>query len=202
MSYPPPIEHLIREFNKLPGIGPRSAERLALYIVQSRAGAASELARAIAAARTEIRHCSLCGGYTTADPCALCSNNSRDQATICVVEQPTDIFLLEKTKAFRGVYHVLGGKISPLDKIGPDQLRISQLLSRMKKDKAAGKPREIILALSADVEGEATATYLAQELKPQGVVVTRIAHGLAVGSSLESADELTLSRALEGRSKL
>lgn len=198
MSYPSPIEHLIKEFNKLPGIGPRSAERLALFIVQSPASVASELTRAIAAARAEIRRCSQCGGYTTADPCALCASAERDQTLICVVEQPTDIFLLEKTKNYRGAYHVLGGKISPLDKIGPEQLRIGPLLARAKKL----KPREIILAVSADVEGEATATYLAQQLKPLGVAVSRIAHGLAVGASLDSADELTLSRALEGRRKV
>ena len=197
-TYPPPIEHLIEQFARLPGIGPRSAERLALFVVQSPPGLASELARAIADARTHIRHCSLCGGYTTTDPCALCQSAERDRNTICVVEQPTDIFLIEKSKSFHGIYHCLMGKISPLDKIGPEQLRMAALLERVKKS----KPREIILALSADVEGEATAMYLAQELKPLGVPVTRIARGLPVGASLESADELTLGRALEGRSKL
>jgi recombination protein RecR len=198
MSYPPPIQYLVEQFNKLPGIGPRSAERIALFLVQSPKGVASDLARAIADARTQIRHCSTCGGYTTGDPCPLCAGTTRDQSLICVVEQPTDIFLLEKSKAHRGVYHVLGGKISPLDKIGPEQLRISQLIARVQKN----MPQEIILALSADVEGEATATYLAQELKPLGVAVSRIARGLPVGASLESADELTLNRALEGRNKI
>jgi recombination protein RecR len=198
MDYPRPVQDLIAQLSKLPGIGKRSAERLALHLLRADAGVSNALAAAIRDAKSKIRNCSQCGNYTEQDLCAICTNPRRNQAVICVVEGPNDILVLEKTSAFDGVYHALMGKISPLEGVGPEQLRIAALLERCTRD----KPREIILALSADVESEATASYIAEQLKPRNVPVSRIGLGLPAGSALESADEVTLSRALEGRRKL
>lgn len=198
MQYPGPIKTLISKLAKLPGIGNRSAERIALHLLQADPKKSDELADALREARSQIRYCTRCGNYTVADVCDVCSNPQRDHALICVVERANDIISMEKSEAFRGVYHALGGKISPLNGVGPEQLRISGLIQRIKTE----KPREIVLALSADVDGDATALYLVNELKPLGVRVSRIAHGLTVGSTLEQSDEVTLARAMEGRKEL
>lgn len=182
----------------MPGIGPRSAERIALWIVQARGDQPETIARSIQATRETVRPCPRCGFFTMDPLCAICSDTSRAADLLCVVEQPTDILPLEKTSAFRGRYHSLGGRISPLDHVGPDDLRIKELLARVEEEKFS----EIILALAADVEGEATTNYLVELLRPFPVTLTRIAHGLPAGGGLESADELTLYQALSGRTKL
>jgi recombination protein RecR len=182
----------------MPGIGPRSAERIALWIVRARDEKPEQISRAITGARQAIHPCALCGFFTTEKICDICADSSRSSELLCVVEQPTDILPLEKTSAFRGRYHSLGGKISPLDHVGPEDLRIKELLERLDREKIS----EIIFALPADVEGEATIYYLVDLLKDRGVTLTRIARGLPAGGGLESADELTLYQALSGRTKL
>lgn len=182
----------------MPGVGPRSAERIALWMVQARADQPEQIARAINETRRAIHPCKLCGYFTTAETCEICVDSSRAANLLCIVEQPTDILPLEKTGAFRGRYHSLGGRISPLDHIGPEDLRIKQLLDRIENEKFS----EIIFALAADVEGEATTNYLVDLVKNKPVTLTRIARGLPAGGGLESADELTLSAALTGRTKL
>jgi recombination protein RecR len=197
-EYPSSIRDLIAQLRQMPGIGPRSAERIALWIVQSRGDQPEQIARAITATRQTVRPCPRCGFFTMEEICEICSDTSRVPDLLCVVEQPTDILPLEKTSAFRGRYHSLGGRISPLDHVGPDDLRIKELIARVEHEKFS----EVILALAADVEGEATTNYLVELLKPFPVNLTRIAHGLPAGGGLESADELTLYRALSGRTKL
>lgn len=179
----------------MPGVGPRSAERIALWIVQARGDQPENISRAITATRETVRPCPQCGFFTMNEICAICSDTTRAADLLCVVEQPTDILPLEKTSAFRGRYHSLGGRISPLDHVGPEDLRIKELVTRVEQEKFS----EIILALAADVEGEATTNYLVELLRPLGVSLTRIAHGLPAGGGLESADELTLYQALSGR---
>lgn len=197
MPLPTPITELTEALSRLPGIGPRSAERLALFLVQSDVNAVRQLAQALTEARDRIRTCSICGGLTEAEPCAICADPRRDGATLCVVEHPVDIFTMEKANSFRGKYHVLGGKISPLNGVGPEDLRIAQLEQRLGRGLS-----EIILALSTDVEGDATGFYLAKRLAGKGAKISRIAYGLPAGSGLEFADEVTLNRALEGRREL
>ena len=182
----------------MPGVGPRSAERIALWIVRARNAEPEQIARAITDTRQAIHPCALCGFFTTEEICEICADSSRSIELLCVVEQPTDILPLEKTRAFRGRYHSLGGKISPLDHVGPEDLRIKELLERLDRETIS----EIIFALPADVEGEATTNYLVDLLKNKPVTLTRIARGLPAGGGLESADELTLSAALSGRTKL
>ena len=182
----------------MPGVGPRSAERIALWIVQGKADQPEQIASAIKSTRATVRPCRLCGFFATAELCDICSDESRATDLLCVVEQATDILPLERTSAFRGRYHSLGGRISPLDHVGPEDLRINQLLERVGRERFS----EIIFALAADVEGEATTNYLVELLKDKGVSMTRIAHGLPAGGGLESADELTLYQALSGRTKL
>lgn len=197
-SLPDPILELLAALNKLPGIGPRSAERLALHLVQSESGTVKQLANAILQARERIRNCEVCGALTEPNPCALCTDPRRDSTLICVVERAVDIITIEKAGSFRGRYHVLGGKISPINGVEPEDLRIAELERRL-----TGEPiKEVILALGTDVEGDATSFYLAKRLSSQKVKVTRLAHGLPAGSGLEFADELTLNRALEGRREL
>jgi recombination protein RecR len=193
---PEPITVLTEALCRLPGIGPRSAERLALHLVQSEPDVSQRLANAILSARAKIRLCSVCGALTEADPCSICQDSRRDSALLCVVERPLDIFALEKSGGFRGKYHVLGGRISPMNGVEPEDLRIAELESRL------GGVTEIIVALSTDVEGDATSFYLGKRLAGKGVKVSRIAHGLPAGTGLEFADEVTLSRALEGRREL
>ena len=197
-TLPEPINELLTALNTLPGIGPRSAERLALHLVQSEAGAVRQLAQAILQARERIRGCPICGALTEQVPCAICADARRDATLVCVVERPVDIISIEKSGTYRGRFHVLGGKLSPLNGIEPEDLRIAELEKRLETEPI----REVILALATDVEGDATSFYLAKRLAAKGVKVTRIAHGLPAGSGLEFADELTLSRALEGRREM
>ncbi len=196
-EYPTAIKGLIAELKRLPGIGPRSAERIALWMIQSRDARAHEIARVIGEVTQQIKPCAKCGFFATEALCEVCTDSARDPAQLCVVEQPTDILPLERTGAFRGLYHSLGGRISPLDHIGPDDLRIDALIERIRHE----SPAEIILALGSDVEGEATANYLAGLLRDLPVTVTRLAQGMPAGGGLEHADELTLSRALAGRTR-
>jgi len=194
-SLPGPIQDLIASLGKLPGIGPRSAERLALHLVQSETDSVRSLADALLRARERIRQCPSCGGLTEQTPCAICTDPHRDGGLLCVVERPTDVLSIEKSGGYRGRYHVLGGRISPLSGVGPEDLRIAEMEARLEGESV----REVVLALASDVEGDATSHYLAKRLASRGVKVTRLAHGLPVGSGLEFADELTLSRAFEGR---
>jgi recombination protein RecR len=197
-EYPPALRDLIAQLRRMPAIGPRSAERIALWMVQGQENRADEIARAITETRRAIHPCKLCGYFAVNELCDICADPSRAVDLLCVVEQPTDILPLEKTSAFRGRYHSLGGRISPLDHVGPEDLRIKELLDRVENEKFA----EIIFALAADVEGEATTIYLVDLLKNKPVTLTRIARGLPAGTALESADELTLSQALTGRTKV
>jgi recombination protein RecR len=194
---PEPITTLSEALCRLPGIGPRSAERLALHLVQTNADDVRRLAQTLVQARERIHVCSVCGGLTEVDPCAICQDPRRDASLLCVVERPLDIFALEKAGSFRGHYHVLGGKISPLNGIEPEDLRLAELESRLGRGVT-----EIVVALSTDVEGDATSFYLAKRLAGKGAKISRLAHGLPAGSGLEFADEVTLSRALEGRREL
>jgi recombination protein RecR len=198
VEYPAAIRELIAQLRHMPGVGPRSAERIALWMVQARNDQPAAIARAIATTRETVRPCTQCGFFTMQELCEICADPGRAADQLCVVEQPTDILPLEKTSAFRGRYHALGGRISPLDHIGPEDLRIGELSARVEREGFS----EIILALAADVEGEATTNYLVELLRPRGVAITRIAHGLPVGGGLESADELTLYQALSARTKL
>jgi len=193
--YGNPITRLIEELSRLPGIGGRSAQRIAFHILHLSEERAASLASAITTARQNSHYCAVCCNLTDAETCAVCASDRRDHATIMVVEDPRDMAAYEKTKEYRGVYHILHGAISPMNGIGPSELRIKELLTRISRD----EPREIILATNPNVEGEATAMYLAKLLKPLGVRTTRIAHGVPVGGDLEYVDEVTLSRALEGR---
>ena len=197
-SLPQPILDLVAALNRLPGIGPRSAERLAMHLVQSEAGAVRQLAAALVQARDRIRSCEICGALTEESPCKICSDPQRDASLVCVVERPVDIISIEKSGNFRGKFHVLGGRISPINGVEPEDLRIAELEKRLQREPI----HEIILALGTDVEGDATSFYLAKRLASPTIKVTRIAHGLPAGSGLEFADELTLSRALEGRREL
>jgi recombination protein RecR len=192
---PEPLSDLTAVLGKLPGIGPRSAERLALYLVQAEPGLTKQLSETLIEARERIRNCSVCGGLTEDDPCSLCSDHRRDDHIVCVVEQPTDILSLEKSGSFKGRYHVLGGKISPLNGVDPEDLRIAELETRLKENPV----NELIIAIGTDVEGDATSYYLAKRFASSELRVTRIAQGIQAGSGLEYADEVTLSRALEGR---
>jgi len=194
-QYPVPLQRLIAELKRLPGIGARSAERIALWMIQSPDAHPESLGHAIQEVKASVHSCSQCGFFTDSDPCHMCTDPSRDPHLLCVVEQPTDVLPMERSGAFHGLYHALGGKISPLDHVGPEALRIPSLLDRLKIQ----MPTEIVLALGVDVEGEATAHYLAHLLHEYPVKITRLAQGLPAGSGLEYADELTLSRALSGR---
>lgn len=198
MTFPEPIQNLLEALNKLPGIGPRSAERLALHLVQCDPDFVRRLARVLVEAREKVRACPVCGALTEVTPCAICTDPRRDAGVVCVVERPVDVLSFEKAGAYRGTYHVLGGRISPLNGVEPGDLRIEELERRA----ASAGVREVILALGSDVEGDATSHYLGRRLAAHGIAVTRLAHGLPVGSGLEQADELTLSRALEGRRPL
>jgi recombination protein RecR len=197
-EYPQSLRDLIAQLRQMPGVGPRSAERIALWMVQARGNQPEEIARVIQETRHSIHPCELCGYFATNNLCEICADESRAMDLLCVVEQPTDILPLEKTRAFRGRYHSLGGRISPLDHVAPEDLRIKELLDRIEKEKFS----EIIFALATDVEGEATTNYLVDLLKDKPVALTRIARGIPAGGGLESADELTLSAALSGRTKL
>jgi recombination protein RecR len=198
MLYAAPIARLIEEFTKLPGIGPKTAQRLAFYLLKAPLEDAQALAQSIVDAKSRIKYCSVCFNLTDEDPCQTCRSEARDRSTICVVEQPRDVVAMERTKEYKGLYHVLQGAISPMDGIGPDEIRVRELLKRIE----SGQVKEVIVATNSTVEGEATAMYLARLIKPYGCLVTRIAHGLPFGGDLEYADEVTLSKALEGRRQM
>jgi recombination protein RecR len=192
--FPDPLARLVEQLQKLPGIGPKSAQRLAFHILRNPREDAERLCDAVRDVKERVTYCSVCNNITDVDPCGFCTNTSRDQRLICVVEEPQNVSVVEKTREFRGTYHVLMGALSPLQGVGPDDLKIKGLLDRV----AAGAD-EVILATNPTVEGEATALYLARLLKPLGVRVTRIAMGIPVGSDLEYADEITMTRAMQGR---
>ena len=192
---PEPVTSLVMALNKLPGIGPRSAERIALHLVQAESGAVKQLAETILNARERVRFCEVCGALTENSPCGICGDPRRDASLICLVERAVDILSIEKSATFHGLYHVLGGKISPLNGVEPEDLRITELEKRFDH----GQIKEIIIALGTDVEGDATSFYLAKRLARQDLKLTRIAHGLPAGAGLEFADEITLSHALQGR---
>jgi len=195
---PDSITTLIAALSKLPGVGPRSAERIALHLVQTESGVVKHLADAIVNARERIQFCTTCGALTEKSPCNLCADARRDGSLICVVERAVDILSVERSGTFRGKFHVLGGKISPLDGIEPEDLRIGELEKRLTTEPI----KEVVIALGTDVEGDATSNYLAKRLARSGLKISRIAYGLPAGSGLEFADELTLSRALEGRREM
>ena len=196
MNQMPSISKLITELSKLPGIGPKTAQRLSFFLLNQPMDEVRKLVNAIMEAREKVSTCSICGHLSEGDPCYICRNPGRDKGLICVVEEPQDVLALEKTKEYNGLYHVLHGAISPLDGIGPDDIKIKELLCRLKSEQV----REVILATDPNVEGEATAMYLAKILKPLVEKITRLARGLPVGGDLEYADEVTLGKALEGRS--
>ena len=197
-ALPDSITALIAALAKLPGVGPRSAERIALHLVQSDSAAVKQLADAILLALEKIQFCTTCGALTEKSPCPICDDSRRDASLVCVVERAVDILSIEKSNAFRGKFHVLGGRISPLDGVEPEDLRITDLEKRLAHEHI----REIVIALATDVEGDATSAYLARRLARPNLKISRIAYGLPAGSGLEFADELTLSRALEGRREM
>ena len=188
------LNQLIEEFSQLPGIGRKSAQRLALYILKLPKDEVMKIAQALVNVKERMRYCSTCWNFTETDPCGLCSNPTRETNTICVVEEPSDVLALERTHEYKGLYHVIGGSLSPLEGIGPDDLKVKELLVRITQG-----IEEIILALNPNIEGEATTIYLSRLLKPLGVKVTRLARGIPIGGDLEFADEATLTRALKGR---
>lgn len=196
--YALPIAKLIEEFEKMPGIGKRTAERLAYHVLRLSDKEVSELAGAIVDAKEKITFCPVCQSLTDRVPCDICSSGKRDKGQICVVENPKDVLAMEKTREYKGLYHVLHGAISPMDGIGPNDIKIKELLERIQQ----GGVTEVIMATNPNIEGEATAMYVSKLLKPLGVKVTRIAHGIPVGGDLEYADEVTLTRALEGRREM
>ncbi|MFD1416267.1 recombination mediator RecR [Oceanobacillus jeddahense] len=195
MYYPEPITKLMDSFSKLPGIGPKTAARLAFFVLNMKDDDVMNFANALVNAKRELTHCSVCGHITDQDPCAICQDTSRDGSVICVVQDPKDVIAMEKMKEFRGKYHVLHGAISPMDGIGPEDINVPDLINRLKDEEV----EELILATNPNIEGEATAMYISRLVKPSGIRTTRIAHGLPVGGDLEYADEVTLSKALEGR---
>ncbi len=192
------VQDLIDELGRLPGIGPKSAQRIAFHLLQTDSADVTRLVTALVEVKDKVRFCELCGNVAQAERCRICADPRRDQTAICVVEEPKDVVAIERTREFRGTYHVLGGAISPIDGIGPDDLRVRELLPRL----ASGEVREVIIATDPNLEGEATATYLSRLLRDVGVTVSRLASGLPVGGDLEYADEVTLGRAFEGRRRV
>src|SRR3712207_1118607 len=197
-NYSEPIDRLINEFSKLPGVGRKTAQRLAVHVINMSENDVMGLSKALIDVKKEIKYCSVCCNISDSDICPICSNNHRDSSIICVVEDPRDVAAMERTKDFNGKYHVLNGVISPLDGIGPDMLNIKELIGRL----GDGIVKEIIMATNPTIEGEATAMYISRLVKPMGIKVTRIAHGLPVGGDLEYADDVTISKALEGRREI
>jgi recombination protein RecR len=198
MHYPEPISKLIDSFMKLPGIGPKTAGRLAFFVLSMKEDTVLDFAKALVDAKRNLRFCSVCGHITDIDPCHICQDQSRDRSLICVVQDPKDVIAMEKMRDYRGLYHVLQGAISPMDGIGPEDINVPSLLTRLQDEEV----EELILATNPTIEGEATAMYISRLVRPSGIMTTRIAHGLPVGGDLEYADEVTLSRALEGRREL
>jgi recombination protein RecR len=197
-TLPEPVIALMAALGKLPGIGPRSAERIALHLVQTELDTVKQIAQALVESREKISVCQTCGALTETQPCSICASPKRDASVVCVVESPVDVIRIEKSSAFQGKYHVLGGRISPLNGVGPEELRITELETRLTQEPI----REIVIAIGSDVEGDATSYYLGKRLASSDVKVTRIAQGMPAGSGLEYADELTLSRALQGRREM
>ncbi len=198
MQYPEPIAKLIDSFMKLPGIGPKTAVRLAFFVVNMREDDVMDFGRALVNAKRKLIHCTVCQNISDRDPCYVCDDSSRDRSVICVVQDPKDVIAMEKMRDYRGLYHVLHGAISPVDGIGPEDIKVTELIRRLDDEQV----KEIILATNPTVEGEATAMYLSRLIKPIGIKTSRIAHGLPVGGDLEYADEVTLSKALEGRREI
>ena len=198
MQYPAPIAKLINSFTKLPGIGPKSAARLAFYILEMKEADVLEFSRNLVNVRRELTYSSVCGNITDVDPCLICSDEQRDPSTILVVEDARDVMAMERLQEYNGRYHVLGGVLSPMEGIGPEDLNIPSLLQRLQNEEV----KEVIVATNATAEGEATAMYLSRLIKPAGIKITRLAHGLSVGTDIEYADEMTLYRAIEGRREL
>lgn len=198
MRYPEPIAKLIDSFMKLPGIGPKTAVRLAFFVLEMKDEDVFEFGKALVNAKRELTNCSVCQNITDRDPCYICDDSSRDRSVICVVQDAKDVNAMEKMREYRGLYHVLHGAISPIDGIGPEDIKVTELLKRLNDETV----QELILATDPNIEGEATAMYIARLVKPAGIKTTRIAHGLPVGGDLEYADEVTLSKALEGRREL
>ena len=195
---PRAVERLIEALSRLPGIGPKTASRLTFFLLRVPKEQALELAEAVRQLREQVVHCSVCGNITESDPCPICSSDARDHTLICVVEEPLDVLAIDRTNAYRGVYHVLGGVVSPMEGVGPGDLRIEELIHRVEQ----GGITEIIIATNPSLEGENTAMYLSRRLQPLGVRISRLARGLPVGADLEYADALTLARALEGRQEM
>ncbi|WP_028552269.1 recombination mediator RecR [Paenibacillus sp. UNC451MF] len=198
MFYPEPLAKLIDAFSRLPGIGPKTAARLAFHVLRMKEDDCIDFAKALVNVKRNLHYCSVCCNITDTDPCRICQDKSRDRSVICVVQEPKDLVAMERTKEFNGYYHVLHGAISPMEGIGPDEIRIADLLKRLSDEQV----QELILATNPNIEGEATAMYLSRLVRPFGLKVTRIAHGLPVGGDLEYADEVTLTKALEGRREL
>lgn len=198
MRYAKPLNKLISELGKLPGIGGKSAMRLAFHILSMPDSEAEEIAKAIVDAKHNMKYCSVCGNMTDQDPCSICSDEKRDKDVICVVESPRDVLAMERIREYNGLYHVLNGYISPMEGIGPEDINLTSLMRRL----ASNDVKEIILATNPNIEGEATAMYIAKLVKPTGIKVSRIAHGIPVGGDLEYADEITLLKAMEGRNVL
>lgn len=198
MHYPEPISKLIDSFMKLPGIGPKTAGRLAFFVLEMKEDNVLEFAKALVDAKRNLHFCSTCGHITDVDPCQICADKQRDHSLICVVQDPKDVIAMEKMRDYEGMYHVLHGAISPMDGVGPEDINVPSLLTRLQDDEVD----ELILATNPTIEGEATAMYISRLVKPSGIKTTRIAHGLPVGGDLEYADEVTLSKALEGRREL
>lgn len=198
MHYPEPISRLIDSFMKLPGIGPKTAARLAFFVLTMKEDTVSNFAKALIDAKRNLMYCSACGHITDIDPCHICQDKQRDHSMICVVQDPKDVIAMEKMRDYQGLYHVLHGAISPMDGIGPEDINVASLLTRLHDERV----QELILATNPTIEGEATAMYISRLVKPSGIRTTRIAHGLPVGGDLEYADEVTLSKALEGRREL
>jgi recombination protein RecR len=198
LFYPEPIAKLIDSFSRLPGIGPKTAARLAFHVLRMKEEDTIDFAKALVNVKRKLTYCSVCCNITDTDPCRICSDKTRDHSVICVVQEAKDLVAMERTREFTGQYHVLHGAISPMDGVGPEDIRIAELLQRLSDERV----QELILATNPNIEGEATAMYLSRLVKPFGIKVTRIAHGLPVGGDLEYADEVTLSKALEGRREL
>lgn len=196
--YPEPISKLIDSFTKLPGIGPKTAVRLAFFVLNMKEDDVLDFAQALISAKRELTYCDVCGNITDQERCSICQDQSRDQSVICVVQDPKDVIAMEKMREFNGQYHILNGAISPIDGIGPEDINVPSLLDRLKDEQV----KELILATNPNVEGEATAMYISRLIKPSGIKITRIAHGLPMGGDLEYADEVTLSKALEGRREI
>lgn len=198
-QYPKPLNRLINEFSKLPGIGGKTAQRLAFHVLSLNVQEVENLAGAILDAKKNLRYCSVCGNLTDTDPCSICSDVTRDPKVICVVESPQDVLAMERIREFNGRYHVLHGTISPVEGIGPNDINLKSLIVRLQKE---SEVEEVIIATNPNIEGEATAMYISRLLKPSGIKVTRIAHGIPVGGDLEYADEVTLLKAMEGRREI